>query len=158
MKRKDSDKTLQDELRQIAPELSEMKHEDGFTTPHNYFKELPDRVFAQIAAEEQRPVLVWDWLRGLWKPRFAIAFASVLVLVVAGVWYSRMQTSEDPLLTITKDEALEYVLNNLYDYNSEDFISADVFAEWDATEMMPVTKEDLNQMMQDAELIEELMN
>ena len=162
MKEKNEHREIRDELRQIAPGLSELKREDGFTTPHNYFKEFPDKVLVKIATEEQKPASVLTWLQSLMRPRFVVAFASVLVLIVAGVWYSRMQSTSDPIVSITQDEALEYVLDNLYDFTSDDLISSGVLTEWDATEISPASKEEYDQIIDEiiqqgnGEIIEEL--
>ena len=153
-------KEIRDELHQIAPGLNEMKNEDGFTTPHNYFKELPDRVFAGIAEEETKPSPVWSWLQNLPAPRYVMAFGSVVVLIVAGIWFTRVQGVQDPLASITPDEALDYVMENLHEFSSEDLITAGVLTDWNVSETPPVPDEDLDRMIElieDEGLIEELM-
>jgi hypothetical protein len=144
---------IRDELSQIAPGLSNLKQEDGFSTPFNYFKELPDRVLARIAEEEQSTASVWSRMRGLLKPRYALALASVLMLIVAGVWYGNLQKSQDLLSGISQEEAFEYILANLNEFSGDDFTATGVFAEWDATAVAPVSDEELEQMMQ--EILEE---
>lgn len=156
MKEKNENWKIRDELRGIAPGLNEMKREDGCTTPHNYFKELPNRVFARIAEEKQRPIQAASWIRSLLKPRYAIALASVLILIVAGVWYSGVQKPANPLAEITEDEAIEYVLNNLHEFSNEDLISAGVLAKWDATEITPASDDVLDEILEDGELLEAL--
>ena len=159
------------ELRQIAPGLSELKPEDGFTVPHNYFKELPDRVWAKIAEETPVSVTVWNRLQDILKPRYAnrslfgfypgLAFASVLVLITAGIWYVQLKPAQDPLALITQAEALEYVLDNLQDFSSEDLIAAGVLEGWDTAELSPMSGDDLDQMMneiiEDENMIDALM-
>lgn len=153
----------EDELRKIAPELSEMKLEDGFTTPHNYFKELPDRVFAKIATEEVPAAQSLSWLRNLLKPKYRFAYATVLILIAAGVWYSQSISSVVVAIEISKEDALQYVMNNLHEYSSEDLISAGVLGNWDATQVSPVSGDELDELLdeldvdENVELIDELM-
>jgi hypothetical protein len=154
----------EDELRKIAPELSEMKREDGFTTPHNYFKELPDRVFAKIVVDEAPATHSFSWLKSFLKPKYRFAYATVLILIVAGVWYSQSSSSADVVIEISKEDALQYVMNNLHEYSSEDLISAGVLGNWDETKVTPVSSDEINEFMDDLyleenlELIEAIMN
>lgn len=142
-----------DELRDIAPDLSAMKNQDGFSVPHNYFKELPDRVLARIHEEEQKPSPVDAWWARLWQPRYALAFATVLILVVAGIWITKSDTPTDPLASITGDEALQYVMANLHEFSTEDVLSVSTGSEWEAEEFIRVSDENLDQLID--ELLEE---
>lgn len=154
---------VKDELRDIAPGLNEVKPGDGLTTPHNYFKELPDRVFARIAAEET-PTERFSWLKNILKPKYRFAYATVLILIVAGVWYSQSTSSADVVVEISKEDALQYVMNNLHEYSDEDLISAGVLGNWDATQVDPVSSDELDALMneldieENADLIDELIN
>ena len=155
--------SIPDELKEIAPGLNDLPLEDGFRVPHNYFKELPDRVWNRLQVEQTAPVSLWERLQDLiWpqKGRFypALAFASVLLLIVAGVLYTKPQVTQDPLASVTQDEALEYVLDNLQDFSSEDLIATGMIAEWDASEVTPVSEDDLDQMMNEMILDESLMD
>jgi hypothetical protein len=148
------------ELRDDAPELSGLSRDDGFTTPHNYFRELPDRVFEKIVAEEAAPSPIVSWLRHLLRPRYSVAIASVLLLIVAGIWYGNMQEVNDPLASITQDEAFAYVMENLHEFTSEDLASAGLLSGWEEDALSPLSDEDVESMidfLQEDEFLDELI-
>jgi len=161
MKDKNKNIELQEELRQIAPGLSELKREDGFTVPYNYFKELPDKVITKVAAGEEKTSSMWLWLQSLITPKFALAFASVMILIIAGIWFARIAPEPELLASVTPDEALEYVLDNLEDFSSEDLAAAGVSADWDAVDLTPLSGDELdemmNEMIRDESLMQDLM-
>jgi hypothetical protein len=155
MKRKQE---IRDELQEIAQGLSKVKPEDGFVTPHNYFRELPDQVMTKITAQEIQPESKWGFLYMIRRPAFAVAFGSIVLGVLAISLLLRPPVSRQPLAEITADEAVSYVLNNLQDFSSEDLISTGLFTEWNASEVVPMTDQEMEEILQDEELIEELIN
>ena len=157
MKEKNRNRELQDELQQIAPQLHALKEEDGFTVPHNYFREIPDTVMARIANEGRRASPDWNWLQLLRKPQYAIALTCAAVLIIAVVWLVQAPRTQDPLAALSTDEALEYVLKNLQEFNSDELVSAGLLTEWDATEVHPVSEEEIREILEDEELLDELM-
>jgi hypothetical protein len=110
-----------DELRKMAPRLSELKRENPFQVPDSYFDSLADNIqqqiqvlpdFDKVAAqnpfnvpegyfdslptaiqqriidERSERISVGRWIASvLFRPKFAVAFASVAVLLVFSVRY-----------------------------------------------------------------------
>jgi len=153
-----------DELREIAPGLNQMRRDDGFTVPPNYFRELPDRVFVRIEAEQRQSQKakswLWDFLSGKGRVglRPVLAFATVLILIAAGIWFGRPHASQDVLASVTQTEALDYVLDNLDDYSSDDILMAGALSGWDATELAPMSDDNLDNIMDDILDDETLLN
>ena len=127
---------IRDELNELSPFLAKRKGmEEGFKVPKDYFSTLPDEVMKRVRpeaspiAEPQR-----DWLDGvagffqnLFQPRYALAYASVAVLIAAGVYF--FSPPEDPALPVANfenisDEALESYLSENIDAFSTDLLEA----------------------------------
>ncbi len=126
-------KEIRDEIQGLSPFLWEQKgRQEGYEVPKDYFKSLPDEVFGKLkeqvspqpAAREEN----WlEWmthvLQHLFQPRYALAFATVAVLVVAGVYFTKpndQPTTAVALLSELPDEALnEYVSENIDEFDEE---------------------------------------
>lgn len=131
---------LRDELGDL-PFLKKIKEQPpsgGFQVPKHYFKHLPDEVLRKA----KEPVLVraplgttpqpnWmEWVgqqvAGLFQPRFALAFASVLALVVAGIYFFGKNGVEEvqpiaavKLSDISDEELFAYVSDNINDFDHD---------------------------------------
>ena len=122
---------LKKELEGLSPFLVSQKgREDGFRVPQDYFKSLPDEVMDRI---REKPVPVAEpkphWLdtlasglQSLFQPRYALAFATVAVLVVAGIYLFKGGNGENcppGQLACIPDEAIEnYVYENIDEFDS----------------------------------------
>ena len=120
-------KEIDEELREIAPGLGDLKGKEYFSVPHNYFKQLPDRVFEQIRTEQAQPGLLERlgytlaaWFAPVKQPQYALAYAAVLVLIVAAVFLNQSPKTQDLFAEISSEEAFEYVLANIDDYDALD--------------------------------------
>ena len=113
---------VHDELKNIAPELSKMKSTEGYSVPPVYFKELQDKVMGQIHNEQQKEP-VRNWLRELvqqyFRPRYALAMATVAIIVVAAVVF-RGGDDIALLASISSEDAYEYVYGNISEYETMD--------------------------------------
>lgn len=135
-----NDKNLRDELDNL-PFLRKMKEQPengGLQVPKHYFKHLPDEVLHK--AKEQAPVpqvqiglleRLGQYVAGLLQPRYALAFASVLALVVASVYF--FGGSDDEMLPptaavslteISDEELFAYVSENVGDFDHNLMIEA----------------------------------
>lgn len=131
---KNSDE-LRDELND-SPFLKKMKEQpsEGFQVPKHYFKHLPNEVMRQVKQPAPSPVpsgTSWleqleQFVMGLFKPRFALALATVLVLVVAGVVFFRDSGAEGPqpiaavrLEDIPDEELLAYLDDHIRDFDGD---------------------------------------
>ncbi len=130
MKKEDLDKELQEN----APFLKELKQKgDGFKVPKGYFDGLEDAVFARLEASGdagrpqikavKRPFLFVPFIR----PKAAMAYAAVLALVLAAVWFFRQPTAVQDLpyvsVELTEDELETYVLENLNEFEPEQLVA-----------------------------------
>ena len=135
MKNKDE---LRDEL-ENSPFLKEMKERpsDGFQVPKNYFQHLPNEVMRKVKEPTSAPVRQPSWLeqmgqfvQGLLQPRYALALASVVVLVVAGVGFLKDKNAtttlpamaEVQLADISDEELFAYVSDNISDFNRQQML------------------------------------
>ncbi len=129
---------LRDELDEL-PFLKKIKEQpspnraSGFQVPKNYFKHLPDEVLRKAKQSEPAPVLQPSWLErleqfvaGLLQPRYALAFASVLALVVAGIYFLGKNGREEAqpitavqLADISDDELFAYVSENIGEFDHD---------------------------------------
>ncbi len=145
MDRKDD---LQEELNKASPFLADLRKKgDGFTAPKNYFKTLPDEVLKRIGKDALRaktPVRQKrNWLdeiiagiQFLLQPRYAVAVASVLLLIVAFIFLFQQPNEPQPFAINTKMVAIEdisfdemntYVAENIDDFE-EDLLVQDGFS------------------------------
>ena len=93
MKNKDE---LRDELNELSPFLAKRKGiEEGFKVPKDYFSSLPDEVMKKVLPESPpivEPQRAWldglaEFVQSLFRPRYALAYAMVAVLIVAGIYF-----------------------------------------------------------------------
>ncbi len=125
---------LKDELNDL-PFLKKMKEQSasGLQVPKHYFKHLPDEVLRKAKEPVPQPVRQPSWLERVeqivasWlQPRYALAYASVLALVVAGIWFLNKGVSEAnqpmaavSLQEISDEELFAYVSDNISDFDHD---------------------------------------
>lgn len=132
---------LKQELEELSPLLSKLKvQENPFKTPEGYFAALPDELIARMRTEApvSSPPVRRSWaerltefLQSLLQPRIAVAFASVLVLIVAGLYWLRPENtnSEAPgqmalIADLSVEEVSDYITENIEAFEEEDLIVA----------------------------------
>ena len=146
MTRKDD---LQEELKKVSPFLADFRKKgDGFSVPKNYFKTLPDEVLKQIGEDAIRAKppakQKGSWLdemisaiQFLLQPKYAMAVASVLLLIVACIFIFQRQNAPNPLAINVQKVPLEeisfeemdaYIAQNIDDFE-EDLLVPDGFSE-----------------------------
>lgn len=149
---KDSDE-LRDELGDL-PFLRKIKEQpgEGFQVPKNYFQHLPDEVLRKAKQPAFAPAPQPTWVErleqfaaGLFQPRFALAFASVLALVVAGIYFfgknegeALQPTASVQLAEISDEELFAYVSENIHEFDRDLVVST---AGPDLPDAKPKTKE-----------------
>ncbi|MBI1226151.1 MAG: hypothetical protein GC192_13025 [Bacteroidetes bacterium] len=131
---------IRDEL-ENSPFLRKMKERqtEGFQVPNNYFRHLPNEVMHKVKEPLPAPTPQLSWqerigqfFQGLLQPGFALALASVVVLVVAGVIFfkdknttiAQPAVAEVKLEDISDEELFAYVSDNINDYNHEQVLEA----------------------------------
>lgn len=140
-----------EEIKDIAPTLSQWQHEEGYTVPSGYFDQLsdavlsrvhegdkmdlyfnslPDRVMNKIDQEENRSkenVSKVLPIRAFYK--YAVA-AALLIAVGTMVWTTTSDDiTPDTYVMSVETEELNYILDNvsLDDFLTSDIIEDEVF-------------------------------
>jgi hypothetical protein len=113
---------------QIPEFLKDLKRENPFQVPPNYFKHLPDQIMEKIVAEERERKAEhpgwWRYLEGvlahLWAPKPILALASVLL--VLGVWFFWLSSSQPEYFAeFTPDDIQHYVIEHLDEFDENYF-------------------------------------
>lgn len=170
---------LREELRQLSPLLHELKAKpgNGMPVPEGYFERLPEKIMDRIrqetaaqSAPERRPSWM-DWLQEqaalILQPRYAMALASLALLLVAGWYFLGSGNGQDcqNIACLDIEELQTYIQNNLHSFSTDMILEAGgENAAWDqvglpiqdmdASELDPILEESLEQL--DAQEIEAL--
>ena len=166
MKRRKNE--IREELENLSPFLSKMKEEkEGFEIPRNYFKSLPNRVFEKLGNEPSPLAISEKSSLGFWsnpfqfilKPRYALAFATLSLLVTAGIFWTNNSTETAPLADLTSEEIQTYISNNIYEFDEALFLESDLgFENFESLENAE-SDEFLNNIIDDLDIedLEELL-
>jgi hypothetical protein len=121
-----NNREIKEELQELSPFLLEMKKkEDPFKTPEGYFRRLPGDVLARLHRDKSQAYLpAWlDHLAGnlrtwFW-PRYALAFATATVLIVAGIFFMQNRAEEFPsvIADLSEEEIDEYIKANIEEFD-----------------------------------------
>jgi len=150
---------IKDELKGLSPFLSEIKKENAFKVPKDYFKTLPDDVLKQVqvtsnTTEQSTTQSSWlDWLieniAVLFQPKYAVGFATALILIVASVYFFQNPTDD----LDGSAQLSEYVEENIDEFDVEMLWEASVFEGdenyIDETENDAGFEEDLEELIND---------
>ena len=135
--------------------LEDLKKDNPFKTPHNYFNTLPDQIIQRLQDEQNKGHQSW-WqaLLARWpvlnpKPVWALA---TMLIIISLFWVNTQ--NPDSAATLVEDfspvEIAEYVQNHLDDFEVSDFYAQDI----DNIDILGETME-----MEELEpLLEELMD
>ena len=125
---------INDELKNLSPFLSDIKKENAFKVPENYFKTLPDKVLEQVqtttsTSEERATQPGWmerlvEIIAVLFQPKYAAGFATALILVIATVYI--LQKPADSI-DGSYSSINEYVSDNIDEFDAEMLWEASVF-------------------------------
>lgn len=124
---------IRKELEELSPFLSKMKKEkEGFEVPANYFKQLPDLIMDRIQEEEApsystAPTTNWldqiiERIQLLLQPQYAMALASVAILIVASIFFFGQNddlANATTLAEVSDDEISSYVMNNVEEFEMD---------------------------------------
>lgn len=128
-------KEIKEELNNHAPLLSGLsKKQEGYKVPDDYFARMEADLWEQIkpatkTVTEAAPRTSWldgliQQINWLLQPRMALQLASVALLILAGFFMMNRNTTTktDALADLTADEASEYILANLDEFETESLI------------------------------------
>ncbi len=124
---------IQEELREISPFLAGLERKDPFKAPKYYFDTLADKVLEQAQPQlvtippqySTRPNLftqLGNAISDLLRPRVAIAFASVTLVLAVGVWLvyqSNYKTKELAQTELSNEDIHQYIQENIADFDDE---------------------------------------
>lgn len=153
------DKHIKEELEQIAPLLSKMDKEEGFQVPFNYFEDLEDEIMGKVfpkttpvyqAAKPASGLSVAGFLRTLLKPRFAMAIATVLIVLSAGLWFINGQGSVDctGLACVSADEIQLYIESNIDEFDT-DLLAVGLGENFNIMDDLELNQEELDDYIDD---------
>ncbi|HFA51269.1 MAG TPA: hypothetical protein ENJ95_19830 [Bacteroidetes bacterium] len=124
---------LKDELRAISPLLSRLKEgKEGYQVPNDYFKSLPDEVWQKVAPEQAEAVeptysrqsRLTTFLQNFFRPKYALALASVALLLVAGFYFMNNENAATLPPAVALEEISDEALDTYINDNIEDFDEA----------------------------------
>ncbi len=162
-------KAIQEELEELSPLLASLKKEEKQweDVPVNYFDNLEDEVWNKITPPQKEvntatthsaswPDQIIVFIQSLFQPSYALALASVVVLIAAFFWL-QTNTSEnsDQMADGSEIEIQELALEDIQMYvdaNIDDIEESDLYEILDEN----VTLDGLFQNSEDADLDEYL--
>ena len=126
---------IKQELDEMSPLLSKLKEKNAspFQVPANYFQSLQEEVMRQVAFEKvENPVIAepqpnWldrlgEQLQWLLQTRYAMAFATVIILIVAGILYVQPEPVTDSaqvaMSELSAEEITAYISTNIEDFET----------------------------------------
>jgi hypothetical protein len=122
---------IKKELNDLSPFLSELKKKDPFNTPKFYFDTLADKVLEKAKGETITPPQleryyslserINNWLSSILQPRFAVAFATITLLLVAGWFFITQQKkgTTQAMADISTDEIHRYITENIDEFDED---------------------------------------
>lgn len=131
---------LRQELAELSPILSKMKKEgDGRQVPKDYFKNLPDQILQHLdigslgvakpkIVKTERWKALWDKLTWLLQPRSVMAFASIVLLIFAGLFLLNRPTDNQnsvSLSDIPLEELEIFLRDNIGEYDPETLVKGE---------------------------------
>lgn len=129
---------MKDELNELSPFLAKLKKDkkEKTTIPNNYFENFEARLMNRIHEEEalnpkeiptmEKPLGFWARMQFIFAPKFVAGFSMAVVFLVLGVLglkYNANDNEQVLLAELTVEEAKNYILNNIEDFDTEDIIS-----------------------------------
>ncbi len=157
---------IREELERLSPLLLAQKgRPEGFGVPKDYFNSLPDIIVDKVApkrAPAQEPRSSWlddltVLLQGFFQPRYALAIASVALLLVAGVYFGTSSETPQPLAEVLLEELPDEALHSYVSDNIDEF-DLSLFEEQVAgnfSETSPTSELDMEEELLD-DLLDEL--
>lgn len=168
---------VQKELQELSPFLAKLKEKQpSLEVPENYFQALPDQIWEQIKLmpqpEQAKSQLGW-WnrlltgLQILLQPRVAIGLTTFVVLLVAGIFILKPDSSSDSkglLAGLSGEEVTAYMSENLHEFDTDLLIeAASTYPDWSFLSGSEFNEEEIDQLLDevlkdlDDETLEELL-
>lgn len=120
--------------------LTKIGNKDPFKVPEGYFEDLSGAIMDKVntAQEAPRDEGKIRPLNASWRKPLSYAAAIALILIVSLFLlqnrHSNDEIAEDWVQEISLEEIESYVLENLYEFEEDDFLSEDLHLETDILE------------------------
>lgn len=125
-----------DELNKIAPKLSELKKQNSFQVPDNYFEDFPSRIQGKISTPE--PGTLFLKLYSLLKPQLVLATVMIGFGVIAFLVMQLLTTDQTSTKTIASN-------NIVSEYEAYAYIDEALIVDYLASESEYFTEETFNE-------------
>ena len=102
--------------------LSDIKKENPFKVPANYFEELPTQVQNKIANTPKQET-IFDKLMFIFSPKFGVVFAGVLVIAMLAINFTKTEQT-DYLSNLDVDY---YTIIETIDFDEDELLLADLY-------------------------------
>lgn len=160
---------IQKELQELSPFLAKLKAQrQEPEVPENYFHALPDQIWEQIKLQPAPKRIVkqpgigerfWNVLQLLLQPRVAVSLATFVVLLAAGIYFLKPNSTSIVASAnekgLTAEEITNYIDNNIHQFDTELLMQAT--ADLPDQSILPeseFSEEEIDQMMK--ELIQDV--
>lgn len=149
---------INDELKEIAPNLSKLSKDEVFETPVNYFNDLQAEVLAKVnqeisnKQEDTKTVSlidhVWNGLALLFQPKVGISLAGFGLLFFAAYQVLTISTGDNNdnnmLAEVSSDQIEAYIYANIDEFEDELFEELDL-SETETELLFDLESEDLEE-------------
>lgn len=136
MKRNTDQSEVQKELQELSPLLAQIRERQaGFSVPENYFQDLTGEILQKTIAPETKTKgksngrlrSLRAGLPNFWQPRYAMAMAAALaLLIIAGVLWLRPaagdRSAEMAWSDLSVEEMTRYVQANIQEFDLETLV------------------------------------
>lgn len=167
---------LEDELKALSPFLADLKSkgkkEESFKVPPLYFDTLADKIIEKAKEQEQaahplskqavytppKPSF-WEqvnaWIDSVMQPRYAMGFATVLMVVGASWWFFNSKNTipiavaDKALTEVSHDEIHQYIHENIDDFDEELILSNQDLADTEGSEEINLSDDDIQQYLEE---------
>lgn len=96
-----------EELKSIAPVLSNIPKYNPFSVPAGYFDELPASVQQRVTAEKQPGLSIIEWLQLAIRPRFVFPVLTVVFIAFTGIRYMNRDAVQPVKLPYTAETSID---------------------------------------------------
>ena len=124
-------KEVKEELQHLSPFLSDLKKENPFKVPQQYFEQLPDELMNRVRKDRLRSSdktkVSWldqflNELVRIFSPRLVAGFATCVLLLAAGFFFLRQEQNpaeQEFLAGVSNEEIQQYLSDNIDDIDDE---------------------------------------
>lgn len=115
---------ISDDLKKIAPKLSEIRKITPFKVPDQYFEQLPYIIQAKCIESKSSKYDIWTWIReSLLEYKYAASVSLAMVVLGLGLifykYFFQQQIATQTLTSLTPTEVNNFVSDNINLFDEE---------------------------------------